>query len=97
MEPEAQAQSKARAIRYYEKYMFFIGILGQLLFYVQGIKIFINHSAKDVSMTGFLFALVAVSSWFVYGLLIKNKVLIWSNLIAVIGALFVIIGILIHG
>ena len=89
--------AKSKILFYYEKYMMAVGILGQLLFYSQGIKIFMTKSADDVSIFGFLFGLIAVSSWLVYGILIKNKVIIIANVVAVIGALFVIVGVLIYG
>ncbi len=89
--------AKSRLLNYYEKYMLVVGTLGQLLFYMQGIKIFLTQSANDVSMFGFLLGLISVSSWLFYGILLKNKVLIISNAFAVVGALFVIAGILIHG
>lgn len=89
--------SKTKFFAYYEKYMLCVGILGQLLFYIQGIKIFLTHSAKDVSIIGFLLGFLSVSSWLIYGLLIKNRVLVVANIFAVIGALFVIVGILIYG
>ncbi len=92
-----EAQSKPKALIRYEKYMLVVGILGQLLFYSQGVKIFLTKSANDISIIGFLFGLISVSSWLVYGVLLKNKVLIASNLVAVIGALLVVIGVLIHG
>ncbi len=76
--------------------MFVVGTLGQLLFYIQGAKIFIDRAAKDVSLPAFVLGLVSVSSWLFYGILIKNKALIVANICAVIGALFVIIGILIY-
>ncbi len=92
-----ETSSKTISLRYYEKYMMVVGVLGQLLFYVQAIKIFTTRSAGDVSIIGFLLGFISVSSWLVYGILIKNKVLIIANAVAVIGALLVIVGILIHG
>ncbi len=88
---------KSRLLKFYEKYMFAMGILGQGIFYFQGFKIFQNQSAQDVSLSGFLFGLVSVISWMVYGMLIKNKVLVGVNIVAILGSLFVIAGILIHG
>ncbi len=78
----------------YEGYMYVIGILGQLVFYLQAFKIFMDQSAKDVSLAAFLFGLLSVTSWLIYGLIIKNKVLVLANVIASIGALAVVIGIL---
>lgn len=92
-----EIQTKSKLLTYYERYMLVVGILGQLLFYTQGIKIFLTQSAKDVSIIGFLCGLVSVSSWLIYGLLIKNKVLVLSNVVAVVGALLVIVGILFYG
>ena len=92
----SQHPSKTKLHNRYEKYMFVVGILGQLLYYVQGVKIFIDRSAEDVSLPAFLIGFVAVSSWMVYGIVIKNKVLVISNIVAMIGALFVIIGKLLY-
>lgn len=89
--------SKSKLFYFYEKYMLAVGILGQLLFYTQGIKIFATKSANDVSILGFSFGLISVASWLVYGILINNKVLVIANVFAVVGALFVITGVLIHG
>lgn len=93
----AEDSPKNKILFYYERYMLIVGVLGQLLFYVQGAKIFLTRSASDVSIIGFSLGLISVSSWLIYGMLIKNRVLIVANAFAVIGALFVIIGIFIYG
>lgn len=92
----SEIRDKSKFLGYYKKYMLIVGILGQLLFYSQGFKIFVTKSANDVSLAGFLFGFVSVSSWMTYGFLIKDRPLIVANVFAVIGALFVIAGILIH-
>lgn len=81
---------------YYEKYMICVGIGGQLLFYVQAFRIFHDRCAAEVSLTGFLIGLFSVTNWLIYGLVIQNRVLILSNLFAVVGALLVVSGILIY-
>ncbi len=83
--------------RFYEKYMLVIGILGQSIYYIQAAKIFMTKCATGVSISAFIVGFIAVTSWAGYGFMLKNRVLIISNLIAVIGALFVILGIMIHG
>jgi MtN3 and saliva related transmembrane protein len=88
---------KKKILPYFEKYMLLMGVLGQLLFYAQGLKIFMDRSAKDVSLLGFSIGLFSTSSWLLYGILIKNRVLITANIAAVLGALFVIAGIFIYG
>jgi MtN3 and saliva related transmembrane protein len=89
--------SKVGFFPYFEKYMLVIGVLGQLLYYIQGAKILINQSAQDVSLLGFSLGFVSVSSWLTYGILIKDRALIVANIFAVLGAAFVIIGVLIYG
>jgi MtN3 and saliva related transmembrane protein len=69
-----------------EQLMILIGISGQSLFYFQAYKIYSIGSANDVSTIGFSFALFSLVAWLLYGLLIKNKVLILVNAFAVIGA-----------
>jgi len=69
-----------------EQVMILIGVIGQSLFYLQAYKIYTIGSAEDVSALGFSFALFSLVSWFIYGLIIKNKVLIYVNAFAVIGA-----------
>jgi MtN3 and saliva related transmembrane protein len=80
----------------YEKYMFVIGIGGQLLFYFQAYEIFSSKSACSVSKIGFLISFVSLLSWFIYGLMLKNKVLIISNTAALLGCLLVLIGIFLY-
>ncbi len=82
---------------FYERYMFVVGIGGNVFFYIQAIKIFQMQSAKDVSGLAFGVALWAVASWFVYGLVLKNKVIIFSNIAAIIGAALVLLGCLLYG
>ena len=81
---------------YYEKYMYVIGIVGQLVFYGQAYTIFYHKSAVDVSLLGFFMGFVSVSSWLIYGILLKNWVLIVANTVATIGAALVLIGIFLY-
>jgi MtN3 and saliva related transmembrane protein len=70
----------------YENYMVLMGSASSLVFYVQAYKIFMLKSAHDVSLVAFLFGLISVISWLIYGWMIKDKALIVSNTLAVIGA-----------
>lgn len=84
----------ASAPALYEKFMYVIGIGGQLMLYIQAYHIFSAESAQDVSLVAFLCSFISVANWLIYGLFIKNPVLVISNVFAVIGSLLVIIGIL---
>lgn len=74
--------------------MFFIGIAGQMVFYLQAYEIFSAKKAENVSLLAFLFGLLSVTSWLIYGIMIKNRPLIVANAVAVVGALAVVVGIL---
>jgi MtN3 and saliva related transmembrane protein len=80
----------------YEKYMLVVGVLGQFMFFFQAYHIFVNRSAKDVSFSGFLVGFVAASSWLIYGLQIKNRVVIVSNVIALIGIFLILLGTILY-
>ncbi|MCC2667381.1 MAG: hypothetical protein K0S63_1297, partial [Gammaproteobacteria bacterium] len=85
---------RQRLVNLAEKFMIGIGISGQTLFYLQAYKIYSMGSANDVSAAGFSFALFSLVCWLLYGLLIKNKVLIIVNILAVLGASLTLLAIL---
>lgn len=86
---------QTKTIAIIEKMMMIVGIIGQTLFYFQAYKIYTTASAKDISVLGFSFALFSLACWLLYGLVIKNKVLIIVNTFAVIGATLTLIAIFI--
>lgn len=79
-------QPSANFVRYYEKFMTVVGLMGQLLFYLQALKLYQLKSAHDLSLPGYLFALFSLMCWLFYGILKRDKVLIIVNFFAVIGA-----------
>jgi MtN3 and saliva related transmembrane protein len=74
----------------YRKYMILIGVLGQFVFYAQFYHIITNKSARDVSLVGFISGLISVSSWLIYGIMLKDKPLIIANVVATIGAILTV-------
>jgi MtN3 and saliva related transmembrane protein len=84
-------------MNFYEKYMSFIGLVTNIMFYLQAYKIFANKSAQDVSGVGFLLSFIGLFSWLIYGLLLKNKPLIIANVFGTIGALITLIGVIKYG
>mgnify|MGYP001086978484 CR=1 FL=1 len=87
LEPrDLKGSNQDKLLKYYEKYMILIGIGGQSLFYLQAFKIFMTGSARDVSLSGFIIASISLVSWLIYGIIIKNTVLVTVNAIAVVGA-----------
>jgi MtN3 and saliva related transmembrane protein len=80
----------------YSYYMSVVGVLGQLMFFIQAYKIFKTKSAGDLSLIAFVAAFISVASWLVHGIMIKDKPLIIANIVACIGALIVICGVLLY-
>ncbi len=94
---EAPATPVSPWRRRYAAYMFVVGIGGNLLFYLQAWKIFANRSAGDVSLPAFIVGLWAVTSWFFYGVMLRDKVILAANAVAIVGCLLVIAGWVLYG
>jgi MtN3 and saliva related transmembrane protein len=86
----------ARLAGAFRKYMLFVAVFGNGIFYIQAGRIFANGSANDVSAAAFGVSFWAVSSWFLYGLILRDRVIIIANIIAMIGAALVLVGCWIH-
>ena len=78
--------SRTKTLYYYAKFMIVIGIFAHSLYYLQAFKIYRQASDEDVSLEGFLIALFSLTCWLIYGVLMKDKVLIIVNIVGVIGA-----------
>jgi len=81
----------------YRRYMLFIGVFGQMVYYAQAYKIFTTHETAGVSLFGFTIGLIAAISWFLYGVIIRDFPLYLANFVATIGAAAAVAGILIYG
>jgi uncharacterized protein with PQ loop repeat len=77
--------------------MYVVGIGGNSFFYLQSFEIFRTRSAADVSLLAFVVAFWAVASWFAYGLVLRNPVLITANIVGMLGAASVVAGKLLYG
>lgn len=84
-------------MKFYEKYISCIGVLANIMFFLQAYTIFKHKSAYAVSGTGFIISIVGLGSWLFYGVLLKNKPLIIANGFGLIGAILTIIGIFMYG
>ena len=93
---EYKEDTKSKFHFYFDKYMTFAGILGQYLFYAQAYKIFTTKSAKDLSLDGFLVIMISTLSWLVYGIIHKSTPIIAAQIVAIIGMIMVVIGILLY-
>lgn len=71
--------------------MLLVAVLGNAIFYIQAAEIVMKQSAEAVSYAAFSASVWALSSWLVYGLLLRNRVLITANIIGVLGAILVLV------
>ena len=88
--------SRKKILKFYEKYMIFMGISGHFIFILQTYKIVSNKSSSDVSLEGFCIAFVSIISWLFYGTLKKDMVLIKVNLFGIVASLICIITIILQ-
>ena len=91
------ARLPAKLPRWFQWYMYVVGIGGNLFFYIQAYEIFTRRSAHDVSLPAFCVAFWAVASWFAYGVALRNWVLISANIVAMLGSGLVVVGRLMYG
>ena len=66
--------------------------IGQSMHYIQAWKIFANKSAEDISQAAYVICLVLLLHWLVYGILIKDKVIIAAETLGIIGVILVLYG-----
>lgn len=83
-------------MKFYEKYMSFMGPIGNLMFFIQAYKIFRTQSAVSISILAFSLSGISLSSWLIYGFLMRNRPLILANIVGVVGALLVLVGTLVY-
>jgi MtN3 and saliva related transmembrane protein len=55
------------------------GLISSITFIPQVIKTWRSKSAKDISLLMFTFATASVIMWLIYGILIKNTPIIFTN------------------
>ncbi|MBP6218184.1 MAG: hypothetical protein KA436_06335 [Oligoflexales bacterium] len=81
---------------FFRYYMTGVGIFGQMAFFLQAYKTFKTESANDLSLGGVLISTFASVSWVAYGVSIKDRPLVLSNIVACFGTCMVITGILLY-
>lgn len=78
----------------FEYFTLFIALFGTSASYIQAYKIFSLKSAHAVSLSATLIVFFASLCWLVYGIARNIKPLIISNIVGLIGAFILIVGIL---
>ena len=85
----AEKKALGTAPRWLERYMLFVAVAGNGIFYFQVGKILYHQSAKDVSLPAFLCSTWALGSWLLYSFYLGNRVLLIANIVGLIGAFLV--------
>lgn len=72
-----------------------IGIIAGVLIVIgylpQLVKIVVHKSAHDVSVTMYVLFLIAQMLWCIYGFLVVDHIVIWTNIASCIISIFIII------
>lgn len=83
--------------RFLDKFVYVVGFFGPLLTVPQIYKIWIEGNASGVSLTTWSGFLAYAIFWLIYGIVHKEKPLIFAYILWVTTQTIVVIGILIHG
>lgn len=87
--------SKNKVLKFYERYMTLMGVLGHFIFILQTYKIVSCKNASNVSLEGFCIAFLSIVSWLFYGILKQDKVLVTVNVFGFISSLICIVAIIV--
>ena len=72
--------------------MLWVANLGQSMHYIQAWKIFTTRSAEDISITAYIVCLVLLLHWLVYGIMIKDRIIILAETLGIVGTILVLVG-----
>jgi len=83
-----------KGIRFLDKLIFVVGVLGPLMTIPQVIKIWVEHNAAGVSFLTWSSFLIFDSVWLTYGIVHKEKPIIVSYSVWLVLELIIVIGII---
>lgn len=81
--------------KFINKFIYFVGGFGVVVIIPQVIKIWINNEVEGVSLTTWGGFLIASFFWLIYGLIHKEKPIIYTNAVVCILDFLIILGIII--
>lgn len=87
---ECEKEKKINRRKFIDAAMLSVGIIASLSSIPQVLKIYQTQDVAGISLITYLIALASVVAWFLYGLYIKNKPLIYSTSIAMVINIIVI-------
>ncbi len=83
--------------RLMDKLIYAAGIIGPLTIIPQLIKVWFEKNASGVSIISWIAFLIGACFWLVYGIMHKEKPIIFTYLIWIIFQAFLILGIILYG
>ena len=83
--------------RFLDRLIYAISIIGPVMTIPQVLAIWVGQNASGVSLVSWVTYLGCVIVWLIYGLVHKEKVIIFSNSLWVFMDVLVVIGILLYG
>jgi uncharacterized protein with PQ loop repeat len=78
-------------MEYFKIFVTIMGVIMSLGYYPQAYKIWKNKSAVNISIPAFVIFSLGTLTWFIYGFIINDRVIMLSFVIGVIGAWAVLI------
>lgn len=82
--------------RWFTRFMYFPAIGGNFVPLIQAGRIIANEKSENVSPIAWGFALFCLACWLTYGVVKRDKVLIWANIVGVTNAAILIVCIIIY-
>lgn len=80
----------------FEIFVSIVGIMMSFGYYPQAYKIWKHKSAEDISLPMYIIMSFGSTVWFVYGILLKDKTIMWGFVFGVVGSILVLILTLIY-
>ncbi len=77
---------------FFKTYMAWVVNLGQSMHYIQAYKIYTNRSSENISLTAYIIGLILLLHWLIYGIIIKDKVIISAETLGIIGVSLILLG-----
>jgi len=90
-------QNKDRLNRFYDKFIYFVVIIAPIANIPQLLKVWIEKDASGVSsLSWFFFSGISIS-WFIYGILHKDKPILLMNAALMVIQVLIAIGAIVYG
>jgi len=91
-----EVPSESTFARWFTRFMYLPAIGGNFVPLIQAARIIANEKSENVSPIAWGFAWFCLACWLTYGVVKRDKVLIWANIVGVTNAAILIACIIIY-